>query len=160
MKKLIAVGYWVDPPTKSNFPDPLLFVDPNWEREFHAQIVHYLKSGIRYAQGFGYSYCRFPDGPSPHEMGSADFTDGVYVWPEGLWVYVDKYNVRLPESFILHMKQNGFKNGFSVNRKVELPKGFPPVYDYSFWLSWASSDQKEQGCPGALIPEDGIGTVI
>jgi len=41
-------------------------------------------------------------------MGSSDLTDGTWIWPEGLPIYVEKYNVELPEEFIAHTRCAGF----------------------------------------------------
>jgi hypothetical protein len=41
-------------------------------------------------------------------MGSYDFTDGVWVWPEGLSHYVEIHCVRLPAEFIDHLERRGF----------------------------------------------------
>jgi hypothetical protein len=37
--------------------------------------------------------------------GSAEFTDGTYVWPEGLAHYVDEHHVRLPEAVLEHIRR-------------------------------------------------------
>ena len=31
-----------------------------------------------------------------------EFTDGVYIWPEGLAHYLDAHAVRLPQQFVNH----------------------------------------------------------
>jgi hypothetical protein len=136
--RLIAIGFWEDPGSKHAFPHPKNIVDPEWERQNRNKIVSYLKSGIIYGQGFGYSHCRFNDGPPPAQMGSADLTDGKYVWPEGLYVYIQSFNVYLPDWFISDIKQKNFK----IDTNVILPRATPSVYDYSLWLAWARSAKR------------------
>jgi hypothetical protein len=52
----------------------------------------------------GYSFCRFVCGIADWDMGSADFCDGDWLWPEGLAHYVEKHSVRLPDEFIECMR--------------------------------------------------------
>lgn len=37
-----------------------------------------------------------------------DMTDGVYLWPADLAYYVNEYNLKLPDEFIAHMKNNNW----------------------------------------------------
>ncbi|MEZ4453377.1 MAG: hypothetical protein R3B09_28190 [Nannocystaceae bacterium] len=80
----------------------------------------------------GYSYCRFDDGPPDEAMGSRERSDGVWIWPEGLSVYVRRYNVRLPDEFVELMRRRRFT---------------PPAVDLQWadvevsadrWLRWAA----------------------
>ncbi|MFF7456750.1 hypothetical protein [Kitasatospora sp. NPDC008115] len=49
----------------------------------------------------GVSRCRL----CSRANGSRDFTDGRYLWPEGLAHYVLDHNVRLPDEFLEHIDQ-------------------------------------------------------
>lgn len=135
MKLLIAIGFWEDVDSAFRFPHPRNLVDESWESERRASIVTYLRSGVALSLGMGYSHCRFPDGPPPEEMGNADLTDGKYLWPEGLHVYVSKYHVRLPDWFVSDMA----RARFCVPARFALPRGRPPAIDYSMWIEWASA---------------------
>lgn len=135
---LILVGYWHDEYTGKDLPNPQSLVDPYWEQEDRERIVHYLRSGARLRECLGTSYCRFPDGPPRHEMGNADLTDGIWLWPEGLWVYVARYSVRLPAPFINHMRARGFEIG-----SVDLVEARNRGVDGSYWSRWSSLEARQ-----------------
>ena len=116
------VGYWREsvpkgcywpgkPPDKPEYhlPDPTTVVDPEWEKENRDKIIAYLKSGEESAAYMGFPRCRFKCGKPDFEMGTMDLTDGKYVWPEGLYHYVEAHNVKLPDDFIAHMKAKNWK---------------------------------------------------
>jgi hypothetical protein len=67
-------------------------------------------------------------------MGNAEFTDGVWVWPEGLWVYVQMFNVVLPDEFVDHMKSVHFE--IPKDMRSEELDGLP--VDFGFWRKWCS----------------------
>jgi len=46
----------------------------------------------------GYSTCRI----CGKDNGTADFSDGFYVWPEGFAHYLSEHKVRPPATFVLH----------------------------------------------------------
>jgi hypothetical protein len=69
-------------------------------------------------------------------MGSREFTDGEWVWPEGLVHYVECHSVVLPEIFIEHCRSKGWKPAAaSAARSREI--------DETFWRAWASETIKE-----------------
>ena len=74
-------------------------------------------------------------------MGSDDFTDGVWVWPEGLHHYVRHHQIRLPEEFLQTMRDSEWRvrgplppPGFDMR-----PDGWLhfPTITYDFWIDWA-----------------------
>lgn len=73
-----------------------------------ARIVAYLRSASVVRMQMGYSYCRLEGGPPDEEMGSAELSDGTWLWPEGLAVYVERFHVQLPDEFIAHMRAHEF----------------------------------------------------
>ena len=108
--KLKLLGYWQDKDRPSlQYPHPRDFIDPSWKPELRTKLGKYLKAGELCCGSWGSAYCRFEDGPPSSEMGSGELTDGVYVWPEGLHIYVERYNVVLPEEFVSHAESNQFK---------------------------------------------------
>jgi hypothetical protein len=142
-----AIGYWAGSPAYNssrkliyldNWIDPKILVDPNFYVGIHADVVKYLQSGIKIISTLGYSFCRFQDGPESREMGNSDLSDGAWVWPEGLWIYVDKYKVRLPDEFISHMKENAFQISPNLDRHVILQGG----YEFTFWDQWCLNERK------------------
>lgn len=115
---LIDVGFWaykhrhgdvVDgrtvnlPPCERNWPDPRTLGQDDLTDENRAKLVEYLKTGQVVCRYMGTSWCRFgcEEGPNLN-MGSGDFTDGKYLWPEGLSHYVEAHRVKLPDDFVNH----------------------------------------------------------
>jgi hypothetical protein len=80
-------------------PDVRSFVDPSWDDNERNDVVEHLVRGILVNQTRGLSNCRFCDRPN----GSAELSDGVYCWPEGLAHYLSEHAVRLPAEFVAHV---------------------------------------------------------
>ena len=80
------------------WPDATMFVDPNWREDERRRVGEYLQRGTRVNVARGLSLCRFCE----RRNGSAELTDRVYIWPEGLAHYVSQHDVRLPEEFVGH----------------------------------------------------------
>ena len=59
-------------------------------------VATYLSSGTVARAYLGRSACRF----CGERNGSLEFTDGRYIWPEGLAHYVTDHGVRLPDDFV------------------------------------------------------------
>jgi hypothetical protein len=97
MATLRLIGYWRSG-SQPDWPDPVDFVDPAWDDQERHMVWTYLKSGTVARAYRGLSRCGFC-----HEHnGSMEFTDGVYIWPQGLAHYLDAHAVRLPEVFVKH----------------------------------------------------------
>jgi hypothetical protein len=104
MAHLRLIGYWrsADPrraDETAKWPDPVKFVDEDWDPRERSLVATYLSSGMIPWAGAGFSPCRLCDKPN----GSCEYTDGVYVWPEGLSHYVQDHAVRLPREVIDHI---------------------------------------------------------
>lgn len=129
------IGYWYAwSRSGREFPDPKDLVDPCWLEEERERLIAYLRSGITYRRWRGFSSCRFKCGIADQEMGFRDFTDGVWVWPEGLYHYVAEHHVMLPDEFASHCRQN----------RWTIPPGVEPgdparEIDTTFWINWAIS---------------------
>lgn len=122
--KLVRLGYWAgkgDP----GWPDPRGFVDPDWDADERTQVVDYLGRGQVARAYLGVSRCRFCDAA----VGSQEFSDGVFIWPEGLAHYVDKHGVRLPGRFVSHV--------LATIEQLEEAEA-----DETWWRSLASPEQK------------------
>ncbi len=137
IKTYKAIGYWhsEEQPT---LPDPALFIDEDWDKTEKQSVIDYLKKGETLAVYRGWSWCRFgcTDG-----CGSADMTDGTYIYPEGLVHYIEKHHVRLPIDFVNHIYGNSakpkpiltrFLNHFTKKNIVKHNFG---NIDYDWWLS-------------------------
>ncbi|AZZ90649.1 hypothetical protein EUZ85_07930 [Hahella sp. KA22] len=65
------------------------------------KIVSYLKSGARCNAWLGYARCRFEcEDSETSVLGCSEMTDGKWIWPEGLYHYVEKHDLLLPSIFI------------------------------------------------------------
>ena len=83
----------------SKWPDPRRFLDPTWASSERRLVTDFLERCTRVNQYRGLSECRF----CGQMNGSAEMTDGVYCWPEGLAHYVHEHEVRLPDEFVMHV---------------------------------------------------------
>lgn len=81
------------------WPDPNAFVDPDWRSEERRTVVEHLQTGSLVVQYRGLSPCRF----CRRHNGSAELSDGVFCWPEGLAHYVTAHDVRPPDEFVEHV---------------------------------------------------------
>ncbi len=100
MNALVLIGYWhsADAPW---WPDPAWFIDDAWAPTLRERVLAHLRSGTPLSSAMGASWCRFHC--ETRWCGSAEFSDGVYVWPEGLAHYVERHAVRLPDEFVAHV---------------------------------------------------------
>ena len=92
------VGFWYSK-YEPWFPMP----EEGEPHEHKDVIVEYLKNGNVLMGYMGYSSCRLCD---LHTNGTKDLTDGKYIWPQGLYHYVEEHNTPLPEEFIKHILDN------------------------------------------------------
>ena len=97
MTTLRLIGYWRSE-TGPDWPDPKAFVDPTWGSDERDDVASYLHAGTIARLFMGWSYCRF----CGEQNGDLEFSDGVYLWPEGLAHYVTDHQVRLPSEFVEH----------------------------------------------------------
>lgn len=111
--ELILIGYWHSH-LEPHFPDPAWFIDPDWDTVERDQVIAYLKAGqpMPYAS-MGLSWCRFRCGIN--NLGAGEFSDGKYVWPEGLVHYLEAHQLRLPQSVV-----TDFLAPSHLNQKVDL----------------------------------------
>lgn len=130
------LGYWCEssPAQYLGFPDPAALVAPDWERKRRADIVSYLRAGTPQAQYMGYSTCRFADCTHRDRscLGSADLTDGQWIWPEGLWHYVHDHAVRLPDEFVASAAKRNFVIPAKLDARARV------FADPAFWLRWCA----------------------
>lgn len=141
MRKLIAIGFWNDGSDGCALRNPQELVDSFWDPPVREAMVYYLRSGRICAQYLGASWCRFDCGLEAGDLGVADLTDGVWMWPQGLAHYVGVHGVRLPEEFVEHARARGFRvrcDGLDQ----------PAEGDLGFWSSWCA--EHSNGDPEAV----------
>jgi len=87
-------------------------VDPTWDGEERAKVVAYLDDAYYVRGALGYSWCRMgcPETMDVFlEMGSKDFTDGFWIFPEGFVHYVKKHSVKPHSLFLEDIRKNEYK---------------------------------------------------
>ncbi|HZJ67892.1 MAG TPA: hypothetical protein VFD36_30520 [Kofleriaceae bacterium] len=128
-------GYWRESPPGQflGYPDPGALVDPAWEPARRERIVEYLRAGKALAAYPGYASCRFADCTHAQRdhIGSQDLTDGHWIWPEGLWHYVQDHAVRLPDEFVATAVAGDFAIAADLGDRVV-------AMDPAFWLRWSA----------------------
>lgn len=96
--RLKIIGYWHSL-SEPDCPDPANFIDDLCDESVKEYTLTYLRAGIKTnAIYLGSSWCRFRCGNQ--NLGSAEYTDGQYVWPEGLQHYIEHHNLRLPQIIV------------------------------------------------------------
>lgn len=116
------IGYWSSQ-SDATWPDVQRFIASDWDQEERGRVVAYLRAGRGWRHYMGQSVCRL----CGSRNGSAELTDGVWVWPEGLAHYVADHDVRLPEEFVRNALERGQPD----------PRDFPasPELDKDWWRS-------------------------
>ncbi len=133
-KVLRAIGFWRDPASGDHrFRHPIAFVDPEWDLAERRLVAQYLDSGERAVDWMGLSWCRFHCGIEEPEMGASDFSDGVWLWPEGLTHYVLEHAVRLPDEFIHHVRHEAEHPGRESQVDEENLN-----WNHDFWVDWCN----------------------
>lgn len=97
--RLRLIGYWASAQASTPWPVPHEFVDRSWDPDERHIVAAYLRTGIVARMYMGFSPCRM----CGCDNGSLEFTDGVYVWPEGFAHYIANHDVRPPQEFIDHV---------------------------------------------------------
>lgn len=99
MLNLTLIGYWHSE-EEPLWPDPAWFVDDDWATSERGRVLTYLRGGVTPWVAAGVSWCRFRC--EGRWCGSAELSDGRFLWPEGLAHYVERHGVRLPREFVTH----------------------------------------------------------
>jgi hypothetical protein len=97
------IGYWCEDrsPESDRWPDPRDLIDESWSNQERELVARYFERGFKPWAFMGLSGCRL----CGQVNGSAEFTDGVYLWPEGLAHYVREHSVKLPDEVLSHVRR-------------------------------------------------------
>jgi hypothetical protein len=98
---LQPVGFWYSE-WEPWLPHPAEAVAPDWSHTERAAVIDYLLRPEDVQQFLGLSPCRICN----RAVGSQEFTDGTWVWPEGLVHYLDVHEVRPPDDFVAWVLAN------------------------------------------------------
>jgi hypothetical protein len=115
---LIAIGLWRSE-LEPYYPHPKQFIDESWDSEEKQDVITRLKNSYALPYPYaGKSWCRFNCGET--EMGNRDYSDGIYLFPEGLVHYIEQHNVKLPNAVVQKMlstpiEKYNFESDFSVD---------------------------------------------
>jgi hypothetical protein len=152
-----AIGYWITGLGDKKLPAPqeLVGVMPADQR---AQVADYLAAGMTQASYLGTSWCRFGCGIDSRLMGSRDFTDDEWIWPEGLAHYVREHQLVLPDEFIAQALSRGTPvvagqiardsawaahQAVRTDQPAELEEPEESA-DCTFWHQWCASRRSPQ----------------
>jgi hypothetical protein len=136
---LKPVGYWFEEGYGERWPDPAHLVDYQWRIDERPRIVAYLRHAPKMRDCLGYARCRLGGVPDS-EMGTGDLSDGTYIWPEGLWIYVSRFSVRIPDDMIEHMRRHDFQVPADLDVATLGQRGV----DLKYWEDWAGRNATER----------------
>jgi len=126
------IGYWIEDLKDLSLPHPGELVG-EMPADVRAAVCHYLSNGS-YCTGYrGQSYCRFHCGAERREMGHREFTDGEWIWPEGLVHYVRHHGIVLPDEFIAAATSGRSPVGLDVPELKGLNSELLP-----YWIEWSA----------------------
>lgn len=101
MTALSLIGYWrAEGDPSSSLPDPRDWIDDDWDEDERHATWFYFATGTLYRTFMALSPCRICGEPN----GAVEYTDGVYVWPEGLAHYILDHGLRLPHELVQHAR--------------------------------------------------------
>ena len=126
---LRLIGYWKER-LQDGYPLPQELRTEYSPGEGEA-LATYLEAGAAFKEYRGLSWCRY--GCSAPN-GSREFTDGKWVWPEGLAHYVRRHPIVLPREFCDDARIANRSTGASGT-----PAAPDLSADDSYWIDWARS---------------------
>ena len=130
---LRVIGHWLGP-HEPNWPDVLDFVDPDASAVGRKILAVRLESAPRTDRAYmGYSTCRICGCLN----GNGEFTDGTFVWPEGLAHYVGAHNVVLPRDVEESLMSADIPPTETIDWAIS---GDESCRDYEWWRSVAVDD--------------------
>ena len=140
-----AIGFWRSGNRgDEQLPYPWELVRRKWiSADKKALLVTYLKAGATCESYRGMSYCRFRCGIEDSKMGHRDFTDGIWIWPEGLYHYVEQHELMLPNDFVAHCEAGNWIVPADAAQGIRVPD----VWDYSYWIAWARNEIQNAEAP-------------
>ena len=138
---LTLIGYWSDDTKKARFIHPAKLAGFGWEPENKRAMLAYLRKGVRIRAFLGYSWCRITgkSGDYMPEMGSAEFSDGRFVWPEALAYYLENFDIELPLDFLNHAADSLFQID---HEQISADKLGCMKVDSIFWETWGHFREK------------------
>jgi|GEM_PF-1699449 len=124
------IGYWIESLDDDQFLAPQEVAE-KLAPDMVEKVVSYLQAGKPYEQYRGFSWCRFSCGCPSDQMGSAELTNGYWIWPEGLIHYVEAHRVDLPEAFLADALRKSAP-------KSSITEADPSL---EFWKGWCAQNR-------------------
>ena len=87
----LGIGYWRSD-DQPDLPEPSDLVDHAWDADMRALVARYFATGTVRFRRPGEQRCRICE----VVFTATEYTDGEFVWPDGLAHYVEQHSVRLP----------------------------------------------------------------
>ncbi|MCA9611521.1 MAG: hypothetical protein H6721_17220 [Sandaracinus sp.] len=119
---------------------PAFLVDPTWTRDERERLASYLDGGTLLSGYLGYARCRLSSAIPDTAMGNAERTDGTWVWPEGLSLYVREFGVRVPRELDEHAERAGLVAPTPDRASLNLER-----FDLTFWETWCEGHKQRVG---------------
>jgi hypothetical protein len=137
------IGYWITSFNDFEYiaPQELLAEYPGRTKQ---RLTEYLEGGRILESYLGQATCRFPNCEHfewSNGIGSDEFTDGVWAWPEGLIHYVVRHDVRLPDEFISHVMANDViprSPDYLSDYLSRDTRDTSESIDQTFWIEWCA----------------------
>jgi hypothetical protein len=126
------IGYWMRDLQDGNLPVPQELVG-EMSSAVREAVCAYLRAGKLFEMYCGLSWCRFDCGVDDREMGHREFTDGEWVWPEGLVHYVSAHGILLPAEFIARATSGKMVDVVSQSYCY----GHGRRASLDFWVEWS-----------------------
>lgn len=123
-----ALGFWFSE-SEPRLPHPARLVGPLVVESERSRLATYLESGSVSETWRGHSYCRVC---GQKELRYRDFTDGRWMWPEGLAHYVREHGVSLPDDIVLDAQSASFVCRAGVARAA-----LGGADEHAWWIAWA-----------------------
>jgi hypothetical protein len=131
---LKLIGYWNER-TGDGFIDPVRLAGRPLDVELKPSVLDYLRGGQFCGEDLGFSWCRFRCGIPDQAMGSAELSDGIWAWPEGLVHYVAVHDVELPKEFLTHL----ISHRFTIDPDLRWEELISRDRTVDYWKEWCVS---------------------
>lgn len=112
-------------------PSIVDFVDEGWQHPRRADLVRYLTRApsIAVTSRLAIPWAR---GDGDDRSAVSYRSDGVWLWLDDLDYYVAEQAVRLPDAFVAHIEQSGYRTRRRLRvdpATLDWPPGDEPVHD-------------------------------
>jgi len=134
------IGFWYGS-TQQELPKPQSFARRNWISDLELEsLVTYLIGGANHETWRGLSYCLFRCDGDYVDLGCRDFTDGIWLWSEGLFHCIESHDVILTRGIHPALSRHRLEHPDDAVSQLVRPIGV----DDSAWIAWRLRTQPKQ----------------